>query len=249
MKSPNTKSSEQLKAEVHQGLKRVEHSIENLQRRLTPGQILDDVVFYPRGKSLKGTLQHLRENPVGTTFLSLGTVLLMEDNTHHSLEWSAKQKFHSAQGAAHENVQNIKEAFERKFPREKREDIKTRVKEKISQVKDSIETKTSDSNFSFETEEKKGRVKERAQEIVEAGKEKIRHLDSLSFMALGAGLGAVTGTSIPLGQEEKDFIHQKLGERLSLLGDDIESAINQSSSILKDLIAQDLKDYDLKIFK
>jgi flagellar biosynthesis GTPase FlhF len=249
MKSPNTKSSDQLKNEVHQDLKKVERSFDELQRRLTPGQILDDVVFYPHNRSISGSIQHLKENPVGTTFLSLGMILLMEDKSHHTLESTTKHKITSAQNAAREKIKNMKEKLQSKFPEERRETLKEKVSEKIQDLKMAIETKASEMREESSEAKQKVNIQEQARKVFHAGREKIHEMDSLSFLALGMGLGALTGSSIPLIGQEEEFIHHKFGERLSQLSDDLEQAINESSNILKELVINDLKDYELKIFK
>lgn len=262
MKSPNTKKSSELKAEVHHELKKVEKTIDQLQRRLTPGQILDDVVFYPHGKSLKSSLKHLRDNPVGTAFLSLGTILLMEDELHQSIEERGREQLSKYKTSARESVNEARDAIRKKFPEEKREDIKEKTIEKIQNIKDAVQGKASligqefrksvaesENKKSFTTTDRTGKVKERAGEIYQKGKVKLQQMDSLSFLALGAALGAITGSSLPVADQERGMIQQNLGDELSQLRDDLEKAINQSSNTLKDLVIEDLNNYDLRIFK
>ncbi|MFL5808184.1 MAG: hypothetical protein ACJ749_01605, partial [Flavisolibacter sp.] len=78
MKSQNTKSSDELEKEVRHEIRNVRKDIDELSGRFSPGQLIDDVIFYPHGKSPAATFDHLKRNPVGTAFLSLGTILLME---------------------------------------------------------------------------------------------------------------------------------------------------------------------------
>jgi hypothetical protein len=74
------KSARELKQEIYQQLDEVERDIDKIKARMSPGQIIDDAIFYPRGGDSRLVFDHLRANPIGTTFLTLGTLLLMEDN-------------------------------------------------------------------------------------------------------------------------------------------------------------------------
>ncbi|MFP5385534.1 MAG: hypothetical protein ACLGHN_05605 [Bacteriovoracia bacterium] len=286
MKSQNTKSSNELQKEVHKEIRNVKRDLDEIQGRLSPGQIIDDAIFYPHGRSLGSTFDHLKRNPVGTTFLSLGTILLMEDETHKTYETSAKTKFSSAKTDLNTRVQTMKENVKAKIPHKdptapgigeklknkvqgvkeglssKAGEIKENVQSKATEVQENLQHQSSDmradaeaafSNLDVQDESSgafnKDKVKEKISDFAESGKSKVKDLDPMAYMALGAGLGALTGASLPVGNKEEEFVDSKLSDKFSNLSDEIQQAINESSNILKDLVIQDVKDFDLKVFR
>jgi ElaB/YqjD/DUF883 family membrane-anchored ribosome-binding protein len=337
MKSPNTKSSDELKREVHQELRRVERDIDALQGRLTPGQFLDDAIFYRRERSLGATFDHLKRNPIGTTFLSLGTIMLMEDENRRSMEQVMRNKASTFAGTVRDSVHTVGETVRGQLPhREAGADAGPgtvdRARDKIHQLKDTVQSKVrhlrgtmqeqvddvkgkisdvqnrvqdkfassdsartgDESNFSFDggaaagpgtgeripgkiagAREKlsgifeEGREKissaigqerekltsafdqgrERASTAYGAGRETIRNMDPITYMALGAGLGALTGMALPLSEKESEFVEGRFSDRLSSFNDDLEAAVNECSNILKDLVIQDVKDFNVSLFK
>lgn len=301
MKSQNIKSSDQLKREVDQQVHKVRKDLDNIQGRLTPGQLIDDAIFYPKGRNLTSTFNHLKNNPVGTAFLSLGTILLMEDENHLSMEANAKSKV----VALKDTVSSVKDTIKQQLPHKEltpgmapssgdiakgkvshlKESLQSKVSElkenvihkkeevagKFSGVKENLSTRfdeiqnrfagkessEDESNFSFsgaeETrsrfKEKASLYKEKATHVFSSGKDRIQNLDPVSFMALGAGLGALTGAALPVSEKELSIVSEKFDDKLSNLGTDLQDAINECSNILKDLVIQDVKDYQLQIFK
>src|SRR5690606_13803406 len=126
MKSQNTKSSSELKHEVREELRKVEKGIDDIQGRMTPGQILDDIIFYPNEGSPRKTLEYLKENPIGTSLLSMGAVLLMEDKDKRSLEGRVKTK-------VEEGTKSLKEKAS--------DPIISETKHKISDMKKDLKSK------------------------------------------------------------------------------------------------------------
>lgn len=279
MKSQNTKSSDELKREVDQQLRKVRSDLDILQGRLTPGQFIDDAIFYRQGKSLASTLDHLKRNPVGTTFLSLGTILLMEDENHFSVESNARAKVNTLK----DSVTSVKASIQNQLPhkelspgaapsagdiakdkihqmKEKVKDLKTGISTKLDDIQNRFSSENTDeSNFLFDANEK-GRLKDRATNLLNSGKDKvndlyanskdrIQNLDPLSYMALGAGLGVLTGAALPVSEKENEFVESHFQDRLSGLSSDFQHAINESTNILKDLVIADVKDYNLRPFK
>lgn len=331
MKSQDTKSSDQLKREVDQQVRKVRNDLDALQGRLSPGQLIDDAIFYPHGRNITSTIDHLKRNPVGTAFLSLGTILLMEDENHMTMEAGARNKLTTvkdsfssvkesikqqlphkdlSQGTApstgdiakgkisnmKENLQSKVHDLKEKIPSKeelkskithRKEDLSSKVSElkedithRASDVKEGISTKfddiqnrfgiedtTGESNFSFTSEEtsegisdKTRRVKDKASELFSSGKdrasdlyssgrERVQNMDPLSYMALGAGLGALTGVALPLSEKETSLVNERLDDKISGLNKDLQEAINECSNILKDLVIQDVKDFSFRPFK
>lgn len=314
MKSQNTKSSDQLKREVDQQIYKVRNDLDALQGRLTPGQFIDDAIFHKQGRNLGSTIEFLKQNPVGTTFLSLGTILLMEDENHLTMERNARLKATTVKDSvksvsatirdqlphkdlnagtapsmgdiAKDKIGNMKETVQSKVT-----DIKDKlptseeIKAKVSDVKQSVSTKidevktdasakvdevkdkfvsdsdfgTQESNFSFTNETSPG-IRDKASDIYSSGKERVtdiysksrdqfKAMDPMTYMALGAGLGALTGAALPVSEAEKNLVSEKFDERISGLGTDLQDAINEVSNILKDLVVQDVKDYSFRPFK
>lgn len=320
MKSQDTKSSDQLKREVDQQVRKVRNDLDALQGRLSPGQLIDDAIFYPHGRNITSTIDHLKRNPVGTAFLSLGTILLMEDENHMTMEAGARNKLTTvkdsfssvkesikqqlphkdlSQGTApstgdiakgkianmKENLQSKVHDLKEKIP--SKEELKSKMTHKkedlsakVSDVKEGISTKfddiqnrfgsedtTGESNFSFTSEEttegfsdKTRKMKDKASELFASGKdrasdlyssgrERVQNMDPLSYMALGAGLGALTGVALPLSEKETSLVNERLDDKISGLNKDLQEAINECSNILKDLVIQDVKDFSFRPFK
>lgn len=311
MKSQNTKSSDQLKKEVDKEIRNVKRDLDEIEGRLSPGQIIDDAIFYPHGKNLRSTIDHLKRNPVGTTFLSLGTILLMEDESHQTYEARSRSKITSARTSVNEKVSSLKSSVKEHLPHKdlqpgmtpskgdilkgkvndvkaslmaKAQDAKSSVqglkssvqdkvgeaKSSFSETKDNLQSsfqeKTSggDSQFGSEVgaydggvsagigsgESGKGQqLKQKASDLYASSKDKFQNLDSMTFMALGAGLGALTGASLPVSEKEQSFVQDKLSDKFSNISQELREAINESSDILKDLVIGDVKDMSFKVFK
>lgn len=320
MKSQNTKSSDELHREVKQEIRKVERDIDSLQGRLTPGQLIDDAIFYPHGQSMSSTLDHLKRNPVGTAFLSLGTLMLMEDENHSSMEANARIKL----GQARNKLTDLKEHVKNQLPHKelspgtapnladiakgkvtemkgKMMDVKSSVQSKVSEIKDGIESKIPSreeirDTFQSKVSEVKegvsdqyntakegltdkfataregisdqfasttegltdqftgaddstgGGWRENLENKLDLGKEKMRNIDPLTYMALGAGLGALTGASLPVSDREQEFVDEKLSENISSFSSDLQNAVNDCASLLKDLVVQDVKNFSFKVF-
>ncbi len=311
MKSQNTKSSDQLKKEVDKEIRNVKRDLDEIEGRLSPGQIIDDAIFYPHGKNLRSTIDHLKRNPVGTTFLSLGTILLMEDESHQTFESSARSKIVTARTSVNEKVSEVKSSIKEHLPHKelapgtapskgdilkgkvndvkeglkaKAEDIQSSVqdmssslqdkvgeaKEKISETKDNLQSsfqeKTSEVSSQFgpdigaydggvsagignEESSRGEKLKQRASDLYTSGKDKVQNLDPLAFMALGAGLGALTGASLPVSEKERNFVEDKFSDKFSSISQELQDAINESSNILKDLVVGDVKEMSFKVFR
>lgn len=269
MKSQNTKSSDELQKDVRHELRNVRKDLDVMSSRLSPGQLIDDVIFYPHGRSPGATFDHLKRNPVGTAFLSLGTILLMEDDSHQTMETLSKNKL----GVVRDKVQEVKQKMNmhptqselamdkvNEF-RDKVDELKSEMeykvasaRDKIDSVKDTVEQKFERSQLpDIPVEEEfsaaKSNVKEKLSNFVSSGREKIQNIDNVTFMALGAGLGVLTGASLPVSESESSFVESKLGDKLSGFSGDLQSAINECSNILKDLVISDVKDMKVELFK
>ena len=95
----NTNGSiKELKNQVLNDIQRVKDDLQEIKRRATPGQIIDDVIFSRREYGTEGTFDLLKANPIGTTFLTLGTLMLMENDAHHTWESVGKEKSGAAIG-------------------------------------------------------------------------------------------------------------------------------------------------------
>lgn len=243
MKSPNTekRSSEELKTEVHKNIRKVKSDIEEFERRLTPGQIIDDVIFYRHGRSPTATINHLKNNPIGTALLSLGTLLLMENENHTTYESNVKGQLPRVRS----KVSQYKH------------DLQTKTSEIRHRFEKSHERKSLGADFEGADQGPSRKEKwkenlEHAREQMSSGfqssKERIQHLDPLTLVSLGASLGALTGASLPLGESERRMVDSRFSGKLSSFSQDLEVAINQSANILKDLVVQDVKGLNINLF-
>src|SRR5690606_33983284 len=110
-----------------------------------------------------------------------------------------------------------------------------------SGIADSFQTKVSDLKAGIAS-------KIPDKETFNRGKEKIQSLDNNTFMLLGAGLGALTGASLPVSEAEEKMVGEKFQGRLNDFNNEMREAMNECSNILKDLVIQDVKDYNLNMF-
>lgn len=127
MNSNTNKSSRQLSKEVRHQLNTVDNDIDRLTNRLSPGRLIDDAVFARYRGNPRATFDHLKANPLGATFLTLGSILLMEDENHNSYESLSRKRASStyAQTQARANsliddakgkVNDLKENISSKMP-------------------------------------------------------------------------------------------------------------------------------------
>lgn len=221
MKSQDTKkSSLELKQEVHSELNKVKKGLDDIQGRMTPGQFIDDIIFYPHGGSPRRTLEYLKNNPIGTSLLSMGTILLMEDKNKLSVEKRAKEKVESGAKSIRESTHDPRIG---------------ETKEKLRELGINAKSKVN----SFRTE--------LAAKI--PNKEKIEQIDGRSMIVLGAGLGVMTGASLPISDKEnKLFEDSELNQKFSEFDQDFRDALNQCTNVLKDLVVKDVKGFDINIF-
>lgn len=314
------KSAAQLKQEVLQDIRKLGQDVDQLKDHLTPGQIIDDALFYRQERTPRATFDYLKANPVGTSFLAIGTLLLMEDQQNRSFESIARTqasgvidsartsyqgvrssvegRVESVKGAAasvKQKVQNVKGRFKKGEPGYEESgfatgDLSTSInggpeagmygsseaegsefgrtmdslKGNVSDMKESIQAKIPDvkAGASQMVDEAKGRwstTKDSVRESVssavgsvkesfQGGVERARNLDPLTYAILGAGLGTLTGASLPLFEREKAFVDSTLDTRLSQFTQDLEAALNESANILKNEFFGDISRLDLNIF-
>lgn len=250
MKSQNTKSSAELHQEVRQELNNVKSDINALTGRLSPGQLIDDVIFYPHGRNPGATFDHLKRNPVGTAFLSLGTILLMEDDSHQTLEQKSRNQISKVRDKMNMGP-TAKELAADKINefKDKIDEVKAEAEYKMAEAKDKIDSaKQSVSEFSVNIPNIPQEAQAATSGWIGKGRQKIHDLDSTTFMALGAGLGIVTGAYLPVTETESQFVDDKFQEKLSGFSTDLQSAINECSNILKDLVISDVKDFKVNLF-
>jgi len=256
MKSPNTenKSSEELREEVSYELNNVRRGIDKIQGRLTPGQIIDDVIYYPHGGNSAGAFEYLKNNPVGTAFLSLGTLLLMEDQKHSSMERAVRDKMVGAKHDMKSRSQELKNIFNTK-----KNELKENLQRKKEEFKsrrsygadfEGIDDEAMISKPSTKEKLKEGitKVKDNLSTGIQTGKEKFEGLDPLTYMAIGAGLGALTGASLPVSEKEREIVDTRFSEKFSNFSRDFQDALNESTNLLKNLVIDDVKDRQIKLF-
>ncbi len=87
----DTKSSKDLRKEITQDLDRLDTNIDALKERMSPGQMIDDAIFRNYRGDPKRSFNYLKSNPVGSSLLALGTLLLM-DNEGESYEQYLKKQ-------------------------------------------------------------------------------------------------------------------------------------------------------------
>lgn len=249
-----TKSTEELKKQVLSDIDKVKDDFQEIKERLTPGQVIDDAIYYRRGKGDPAeTFAYLRANPVGTTFLTLGTLLLMEDEQHRSFETLAREKAVLMKDRVGERVDEARGKI-----RESVSEAVGQAKEKITETKDKVSAsiqKAKDLKKAGVPEAPTG-LETQASEALETAKEKgqeayeyARNLDPMIYLALGAGLGTITGAALPMSQKEQEAVDSVYSEKLSDFANEVQEALNKSVNILKNEVIGGLTDFNFDLFK
>ena len=133
--------------------------------------------------------------------------------------------------------------------KDKIDEVKAEAEYKMAEAKDKIDSaKQSVSEFSVNIPNIPQEAQAATSGWIGKGRQKIHDLDSTTFMALGAGLGIVTGAYLPVTETESQFVDDKFQEKLSGFSTDLQSAINECSNILKDLVISDVKDFKVNLF-
>jgi phage-related protein len=91
-------------------------------------------------------------------------------------------------------------------------------------------------------------VSDFVQDKVEEGVETLKSIDPLTYVAIGAGLGTLTGLGLPVPEAEQEMV-DKLDEKIGSFTQDLQSALNESADILKNLVISDFKNFNVNIFK
>lgn len=210
----NRKNSQQLQREADEQINKIGARVDDVRARMSPGALLDDAIFYPHGQSLKSTYGHLKRNPMGTMFLSLGTLLLMEDREHvtyetrfkdsaartveHGKDSAARAKENIAHKAselgekARHKVQETKERMGHKA-----EELKEEGAQKIDSAKARAKTKTS--AMEAKTSKTSHGAKELAREGIERAKESAREVRERARHGLDSARERI-GSAGPVGQ-------------------------------------------------
>ncbi|WP_408095513.1 hypothetical protein ACJVC5_10765 [Peredibacter sp. HCB2-198] len=251
----NTKSTEELKNQVLNDIEKVKDDFREIKQRLTPGQVIDDAIFYRSKRDPGETFAHLRANPIGTTFLTLGTLLLMEDEQHRSFESLAREQATvmrekvsettSQVGArVSETVNEAKEKLAHKKDQLKAK--KDELKASIARTKEGAKSEfTIDEFTASKTDEAIDRVKEKGREALDFA----RDLDPMIYLALGAGLGTITGAGLPLSEKEIRAVDSASSDKMSKFANELQNALNQSVNILKNEVIGGMTDFKFDLFR
>lgn len=274
MNSQDTnKTSEQLQREVHGQIDKIGTNIETIRNRMSPGNLLDDAIFYPHGQSLSATYNHMRNNPMGSMFLSLGTLLLMEDQNHVSYE----DRFKASAGDAYEKgrvqYHETKERFSEKSShwseraksaaREAKEKIQSKTQQwraKGEAMEDRIESQGEGfieraRRLKDKSVEKINKARGQAVHGVEGGIERAREswqtrtplgeaMHPYAIASIGLGLGASLGASFPLPKVEQRLQAPEYRDRIKRLSADFDDAIREAGDRIKNHLIDELKQFN-----
>jgi hypothetical protein len=276
MNSNDNKTSRELKHEVLQELNQVNSDIDRIQGRLTPGQIIDEVVFQPVGRNPRAVFDHLRSNPVGTAFLGIGTLLLMENDSHVTYEGQIGSQWENTRYQAallKGRVSDIQSDFDERVAgvSGKVHNVIDSAKSKVRNIKSKFSGADDSSGDSSAAElagggelgasslddlkesitDKFGKIDEVRQTVENFASEElvaVKNLDPMMYVAIGAGLGALTGIALPVSEKEQELIDQKASGKLNEFSTEFQDALNQSVKVLKDEFLGRFTDMDLSLF-
>lgn len=222
----NTTNSKSMKEQVLQDIEKVKEDINTIKNRMTPGQIIDDALYSKQNlRDPAVTFELLKNNPVGTTFLTIGTLLLTEYQNQGTFESRAKTRASSLSSQVSEKVGHLK-------------DNVTQIKQKASALK---EEQVSQTKSTFASGKEK--VQAQGQHL----KQIVKDVNPLAYIALGAGLGAMTGAALPVTQVEEK-IGLEVGEKLSSFRSELKDAVNESINVFKNEFIGELTDFKMNLF-
>ena len=171
----------------------------------------------------------MANNPIGTSFLTIGSLLLLKDEMHESYESKMMSKAsHLKQQASASLLQTKTKIAQVK------EGIKSEVKSKSENVQD-IKDKVTDTFQEF---------KNRTQQARKA----MSDIDPMILMSVGAGLGVLTGYSVPATSIESKYTDKLSDAGIDNFIHDLRVALNQSINLIKDEFFNDLNAKDLNFF-
>jgi hypothetical protein len=246
MKSQNTKTSDRLQREVRQDLRNVRRDLESMAARISPGQFLDDAIFYRHGGTIRGSIDHLKNNPIGTTLLTLGTLLLMEDEDNETYENKLRNR--AVEGVGRIKVHRSHGDLAARTARNDGDNTES-SKEAVSSSDLSNWRSSDETPKAQKIKDGFSHAREKMSESIETSRETLRNLDPITYMALGAGLGVLTGAALPVSDREQSFVTEKMSARLSTLETDLRNAMDECTSVLTKLVAQDVKDFAEKMIE
>lgn len=126
---------------------------------------------------------------------------------------------------------------------------KTELKSSIERAKQGTETAYTTSIDEFTSGAQPGealdKVKEKGREVMDFA----RDLDPMIYLALGAGLGTITGAGLPLSDKEIEAVDSAQSEKMSKFANEIQTALNQSVNILKNEVIGGMTDFKFDLFR
>lgn len=217
----------QIKNQVIQDIKKVRDDINQIKKTLTPGQILDQLIF--EQQSPVESLEYMVKNPIGTSFLTIGSLLLMKNEMNESYESKLMTKGKELKQQASDSI------------------LQTRTK--IAQVKadfkSGIESKTENAQH---FKEKVSDTFQSVKAKTHLAREAISDLDPMVLISLGAGLGVLTGYSVPTTSLESRYTYVLSDSGIDNFIDDLQVALNQSINLIKNEFFEDLSSKDINFF-
>lgn len=291
-----TKSVAELKQQVLNDIQKVKDDFKEIQSRMTPGQMIDDAIYYRRGdRSPAQTFEFLRANPIGTSLLTLGTILLMEDEvTHKTWEMRASSQIGAVkskvQGAVTQTrgvIDRVKTTVSSHLPHSTDSsspisDLGQRLDSKFNDIQSNIEgvsanlqgtaaetmssakstlqdAKASLQDRAMHAREQIGSavdsLGDRAHGVMDSVKtatsgmvDTARHLDPLTYLALGAGLGTITGAAIPVSETELNAVDSIAQDKFARFSEELQTALNSSMNIMKNEFIGTATEMSFKLF-
>lgn len=214
----HTKNSDELKEEVEEAIAKAEMDFEAIEQRMTPGYFIDQAIFANRDMHPRASLDAIKENPLGSTFLTLGALMLASQKGGRTGEDILHDAASSARGQmqdrfSHGNVTSIKEDLSTKA---------SQARNRIAEVKG-------------QAADAKKRLQQKTQEFL-----KLEEVSPLMIASLGFGLGAAVGTALPQHQKEQD-VTQHYDKELSQIKLNVQETSALALEQMKDALAAELK--------
>lgn len=265
MHSDTHKNSDELKKEVENQIGKVTNDVQDIDKKLTPGHVVDKVVFSQFRGDRIAMLNRMKERPVGTAMFAAGLLALGQDDESRERlankieakrgEYSAKAKIATSKikdkfsGSDEDEFKSIEAHTEYNSHRFDTEDSNP---DELYLSDTSNVTIGNDLNGSNE----KGLGDKASEQFthmkytVSSNYNSAKNYSMRTFeenptalAALGFSLGALSGGSLPVSEKESEMVHEKGDTFLKDISHDLDDTLYHSIDKLKNRFIQDLSGF------
>lgn len=238
MRSPDVKHSskhnggktlEDIEAEIDQTRAEMSHTLHELEKKLSPGQLMDEVLSYLRsgpGEFAQNLGTSVKENPLPIALIASGIGWLM-------MSGSNKVSMGDTSTGVAEKMGTIRDMIKGKAS-----DISGRVSEAASLRQRATEiaqgAQESTGRLSDTMKRQTSRLSDIARYQTEKASTSINsmlHEQPLVVAAIGVAIGAAIGSSLPITEEENRLMGEKRDELMKMARDTGQEQLQKVQSV------------------